>query len=235
MLPTLERHHDVLAPALAGHAGGRPLPERLGDRTLADAVELAMDEAGFETAHIAGNSLGGYVALQLAAAGRARSVVALAPAGGWPEGDDSHRDTLAHFTRLLDLVPDALPYVDEIVAVAPGRRQLTRFIAERYEHIPPELLVHQLLGVAGCAGARRLIEHALANGWPLPAAPPSCPVRFVWGTHDQLLPWPQSAVRYRSGWIPDADWVVLDDVGHCPQLDVPAETAELILEFTARW
>ena len=38
-----------------------------------------MDEAGFETAHIVGNSLGGYLALQLAARGRARSVVALAP------------------------------------------------------------------------------------------------------------------------------------------------------------
>ena len=49
------------------------------DDLLADAVERAMDEAGFETAHIAGNSLGGYIALQLAARGRARSVVALAP------------------------------------------------------------------------------------------------------------------------------------------------------------
>ena len=50
-----------------------------------------MDDAGFETAHVAGNSLGGYVALQLAARGRARSVVALAPAGGWAEGDESFR------------------------------------------------------------------------------------------------------------------------------------------------
>ena len=57
---------------------------------LADAVERALDEAGFERAHIAGNSLGGYVALQLAARGRAETVVALAPAGGW--ADDAYRD-----------------------------------------------------------------------------------------------------------------------------------------------
>ena len=56
-----------------------------------------MDDAGFATAHLVGNSLGGYVALQLAARGRARSVVALAPAGGWAPGDESFRDALDHF------------------------------------------------------------------------------------------------------------------------------------------
>jgi pimeloyl-ACP methyl ester carboxylesterase len=35
-------------------------------------------------------------------------------------------------------------------------------------------------------------------------------------------------VRYRTQWLPHADWVILDDVGHCPQLDVPAQTAALI-------
>jgi pimeloyl-ACP methyl ester carboxylesterase len=39
-------------------------------------------------------------------------------------------------------------------------------------------------------------------------------------------------VRYQRDWLPQADWVVLDDVGHCPQLDVPLETAELITGFT---
>ena len=88
VLPALEREHDVLAPTLAGHAGGPPIEGEINDAVLADAVERAMDEAGFETAHFVGNSLGGYLALQLAARGRARSVVALAPAGGWAEGDD---------------------------------------------------------------------------------------------------------------------------------------------------
>ena len=83
VLPALERRHDVLAPTLAGHAGGPLIESEITDALLADAVERAMDEAGFETAHIVGNSLGGYVALQLAARGRTETVVALAPAGGW--------------------------------------------------------------------------------------------------------------------------------------------------------
>ena len=57
----------------------------------------------------------------------------------------------------------------------------------------------------------------------------TCPVRIVWGLDDQLLPWPDAAVRYRRDWLPHADWVELDGVGHCPQLDVPLETAQLIL------
>ena len=82
VLPALERRHEVFAPTLAGHAGGPRIEGEVGDASIADAVERAMDELGWASAHIAGNSLGGYVALQLAARGRARSVVALAPAGG---------------------------------------------------------------------------------------------------------------------------------------------------------
>src|SRR4051794_34385946 len=95
VLPPLERRHDVLALTLAGHLGGPPLPAAAGPDTMADLVEAAMDAAGFATAHLVGNSLGGHLALQLAARGRARSVVALAPAGGWAEGDESFREVLA--------------------------------------------------------------------------------------------------------------------------------------------
>jgi pimeloyl-ACP methyl ester carboxylesterase len=41
------------------------------------------------------------------------------------------------------------------------------------------------------------------------------------------------AERYRRDWLPTADWVELDGVGHCPQLDVPLVAAQLILGFTA--
>jgi pimeloyl-ACP methyl ester carboxylesterase len=54
----------------------------------------------------------------------------------------------------------------------------------------------------------------------------------VWGTEDRLLPWPAAATRYRREWLPQADWVELEEVGHAPQLDVPLETAQLILGVT---
>ena len=234
VLPQLERHHDVLAPTLPGHAGGPPLPGELSAATILDAIERALDEAGFATAHIAGNSLGGYLALRLAERGRAASVVALAPAGGWARGDESLRETLAPFVTAQAQMQAAAPHADAIVASPEGRREATRSFATNYEHIPAELIAHLMRGVAGCAGATRMIELALRDGYELDAEKVTCPVRFVWGTADELLPWPSAAARFRSDWFPHADWVALDGIGHCPQLDVPLETAQLILGFTAR-
>src|SRR4051812_23829734 len=125
VLPQLERHHDVLAPTLLGHAGGPPIEREIDDALLADAVERAMDEAGFETAHIVGNSLGGYLALQLAARGRAESVVALAPAGGWAVEDGSSAGTLDYFIRMRDLLQAAAPHAEAIASSPEGRRRAT--------------------------------------------------------------------------------------------------------------
>ena len=85
-----------------------------------------------------------------------------------------------------------------------------------FEHIPPHLLAHQLPRRRGLRrdGADRL--------------------GAARGMSDRLLPLSASAVRYRRDWLPTADWVELDDLGHAPQLDVPLEAAQLILQFTSR-
>jgi pimeloyl-ACP methyl ester carboxylesterase len=231
VLPALEGRHDVLAPTLAGHAGGPVIVNGATAATLADAVELAMDDAGFEMAHIVGNSLGGYVALQLAARGRARTVVAFAPAGGWAADDESYKDTLAFFEQTAELVRAAAPHADALMSTEEGRRTATQFSTANYEHIPAGLLAHQLRGAAACDALAALNELALSEGWPLDAGAIACPVRVVWGTADAILPWPGAAVRYRDELLPNADWVVLDGVGHLPQLDVPLEAAQLVLGF----
>jgi pimeloyl-ACP methyl ester carboxylesterase len=231
-LPALERHHEVLAPTLAGHAGGPAIDGEVAESTLPEAVERAMDEAGWETAHIVGNSLGGFLALQLAARGRARSVVALAPAGGWVEGDPAFRETLAYFTTSQELVKAAAPHAEAIAASPEGRRTATEFIAVSYEHIPADLIAHQIRGAAECPEVARLMEYSEREGWKLDAERIECPVRLVWGSADRILQLPGAAARFRESCLPQADWVELDDVGHCPQLDVPAETADLILGFT---
>jgi pimeloyl-ACP methyl ester carboxylesterase len=231
-LPALERHHEVLAPTLPGHAGGPPLGGEVTDDLLADGVERAMDAAGWETAHIVGNSLGGYVALQLAVRGRARSVVALAPAGGWASGDESFKETLGFFVSMQEQLTAAVANADALVASPEGRRRATQFITTNFEHLPAELLVHQMWGVVGCPAVRPMVEYATREGYRLDAEKVTCPVRIVWGTEDRLLPWPSAAARFRHDWLPDADWVELDGIGHCPQLDVPLETAYLIAGFT---
>jgi pimeloyl-ACP methyl ester carboxylesterase len=228
---SLERRFDVLAPALAGHAGGPPVEGDVTADTLPDAVERAMDERGWETAHIAGNSLGGFVALQLAARGRARTVTALAPAGGWARGDESYKDTLQHFVTMRHGLRAAAPHAEAIMATDRGRRNATIFTTVNYQHIPPELLVAQLHGVLACTALDAMVAFATQHGYQLDAGAITCPVRIVWGTADALLPHPTAAARFAHDWLPHADWIVLDDVGHCPQLDVPTETSALITDF----
>jgi pimeloyl-ACP methyl ester carboxylesterase len=233
VLPALERRHDVLALTMAGHAGGPPIEGEVSEAALADAVERAMDEVGFETAHLVGNSLGGFIALQLAARGRADSVVALSPAGGWAVGDESFKDTLAFFTSMQELLGAAIPHLDAILAGEEGRRRATEFIVSSYEHIPVELLAHQMRGAAACEAAVPLIEYASREGWKLDAEQIACPVRIVWGSADRILAWPATAARFRDDWLPQAEYVELDGIGHCPQLDVPLETVQLILDFAS--
>ena len=193
-----------------------------------------MDRAGLATAHLAGNSLGGFVALQLAARGRGDSVVAFAPAGGWAPADGSHRHMLALQTEMQRQLKTAAPYASAILSSPEGRRRVTEYLATNWEHLPTDLLAHLMLGAAACPAAADLIALGSRHEWRLDAGAITCPVRIVWGTDDRMLPWPGAAVRFREDWLPHADWVELDGIGHCPQLDVPAVAAELILEFTAR-
>jgi pimeloyl-ACP methyl ester carboxylesterase len=231
VLPALERRHDVLAPALPGHAGGPPV-DVVTDGLLVGHVERLMDEAGWETAHVAGNSLGAYVALQLAARGRARSVVALAPGGGWARGDDDYREVLAKQLTMGEQVKLVAHRADAIAATPEGRRRAGEWLSSHPEDLPPDLVADLIRGAAACTGLREMTEYALEHGWTVEPERIACPVRVVWGTEDRLLEWPRAAARYRTEWLPHADWVVLDGVGHAPQLDVPLETAELILGFT---
>jgi pimeloyl-ACP methyl ester carboxylesterase len=233
VLPRLTARHDVLAPTLPGHAGGSPIDEDITGELMADAVEQAMDEAGFTTADIVGNSLGGFIALQLAERGRARSVVALAPAGGWAR-DDSPKQLFELQRRLPSMARLMAPNAGALLATDAGRRRATALITVNYRHIPTDVLCHQLLAVASARAAERLLDYAEQAAWTLTPELIRCPVRIVWGREDRLLPWPDAAARYQKEWLPHADWVVLDDVGHCPQLDIPLETAELILGFTSR-
>jgi pimeloyl-ACP methyl ester carboxylesterase len=232
VLPALERRHDVFAPTLPGHAGGLTINGRPGPEAFVDAVERSMDAAGFDIAHLVGNSLGGYVALALAARGRAATVVAFAPAGGWAGGARAAEALLRAQEALHAEMKATAPHAETLLATTEGRRRATQLLTTNFEHIPRDLIANQLLGIASCRTAIPLIGSGLREGWPLDERSVTCPVRIVWGTADRLLPWPTAAARYKQ-WLPQADWVVLDGIGHCPQLDVPLEAAQLVLGFTA--
>jgi pimeloyl-ACP methyl ester carboxylesterase len=123
VLEALERSHDVLAVNLAGHVGGPEMADTpVSVNALVDAVERDLDAAGFDTAHVVGNSLGGWIAFELATRGRARSVVALSPAGGWEPGSRAERRLRMLFTRMDPRYRVGEEVVASPVAIAAGLR-----------------------------------------------------------------------------------------------------------------
>jgi pimeloyl-ACP methyl ester carboxylesterase len=233
VLPVLERHNDVLAPTLPGHAGGLPLSGDAGVARLADAIEDAMDEAGL--------GLRTSSATPWAATSPCISLRAVEPRRWWhwpqPAGGpratsrSKRRSTISPRCNTRSRPP---PHAEAILASAEGRRRATQYITSNFEHIPTGLLAHLMRGAARCEAVGPLIENATREGWHLDAERITCPVRVVWGTDDQLLAWPSAATRFANDWLLHADWVELDGIGHCPQLDIPLETAHLIAGFTAR-
>lgn len=231
VLPALERRFEVLAPTLAGHAGGPGFPaDAASDEAIVEAVEAALDAAGWEAPAVAGNSLGGFVGLRLAERGRARSVVALAPAGGWVDDDPAITATLRYFRAMSKMVQDAAPRADQIAATPEGRAAASVAYASTAEHLSADLVAHLIRGAAAC-DAEPLLAFAEREGWQLDPERITCPVRFIWGTEDNILALPGAAARYRTE-FPQAEWVEIEGAGHCPQLDHPVEAAELIAGFS---
>ncbi|HMT05474.1 MAG: alpha/beta hydrolase [Solirubrobacterales bacterium] len=231
IVEALETEHDVFVPTLPLHAGGPGLDVEPGLQSLLDATEALLDEAGIETAHIVGNSLGGYAALALATRGRAKTATALAPAGGWAADDPALNQTMDFFQEMHGMITLAAPHVDSLVETPEGRAQAMQFLTEHPEVMPKELVAQVVLGAAGCVDAVDLAEMGRTANWELATEAIDCPVRMIWGTSDRILAWPTAAARFRES-LPNADWIELEGVGHCPQLDVPVETAQLILDFT---
>ena len=84
---------------------------------------------------------------------------------------------------------------------------------------------------AAACDSEPLIAFAEREGWQLNPERIDCPLRIVWGTEDQLLALPAAAARFRTE-FPLAEWIEIEGAGHCPQLDHPTETAELIAGFS---
>ena len=89
---------EVFAPTMPGHNGGtRSGTWFLETSALVDDVERRMDLLGWDTAHIVGNSLGGWVAFELERRGRARTLTGIAPAGGWGQHAATKYETVLKF------------------------------------------------------------------------------------------------------------------------------------------
>jgi pimeloyl-ACP methyl ester carboxylesterase len=235
-IPLLEPHHDVLAVTLDGHFGGVSIPPgtEASVETLARGVERDMDAAGFETAHVAGGSLGGWVALELARRGRARTVVGIAPAGGWERGSVEWR-TLLWVYRFLVAGSRLFARRPRVLASRPGLRRLAAWHHFAHpERMDPADFAYLLAGAAGFESIEQGIAWGNDYGGARGLGEIRCPVLLAFPEKDRILPRRRYGERLVRA-LPHAEVVDLPGVGHAAMVDDPELVARTILDFTARY
>ena len=228
VLPALEARHAVLALTLPGHRGARPVGRRqpVDVASLTDAIEALLDDADLDSPHVAGNSLGAWVALELARRGRACSVTAFSPAGAWRTPLDLWRLHLA-----LGLGSRTLP-IFRLYALQPQlRRLLLLSLLERGDRMPGPEAVELLADLRSCTIIDRLLWAGWTDGQLRQMERNACRIHIVWGGRDRILPFRRHATPL-SALVPHVDIAVLPGVGHIPMYDDPALVASTILDVT---
>jgi pimeloyl-ACP methyl ester carboxylesterase len=234
-VPHLSDRFDLLIPTLGGHCGADPMPDGVEPSisALADAAEAELDNAGFDTAHLAGNSLGGWLALELAKRGRARSVTAISPAGGWQAGDEAEeRRVRGFFERTRKGTALAYPRARKLVTRPRLRKLMFRDAAEHGERIPPGEAAHMMQGVVECSILVDLMDAVLRDGPAADLDKVSCPVRIAWAEKDRIFPVDRYADSFAA--VPGVEVVRLPGCGHVPMYDDPDLIARTIADFATR-
>jgi pimeloyl-ACP methyl ester carboxylesterase len=228
-LPVLGRlaaERDVIAVDLPGYGASPPSPPgtQLGIASLADALESFLDDLGIDTAHVGGNSLGGWLALELAKRGRARSATALSPAGFFNDREAAYtRTSLWLSVRAARLLASN---AELILASAVGRTALFGQLTGRPWKVPVQDAVENLRALAAAPSfdaALDAMSHERFRG----SEAIDVPVTIAWGQRDFLLIPRQSRRAVRA--IPGARLVTLRGCGHIPTYDDPQLVAEVLL------
>ncbi|MET8229787.1 alpha/beta fold hydrolase [Micromonospora sp. NPDC005298] len=235
VLDEVAPHRDVIALDLPGFGASPPWPGQPAHPSpgsvehLTDQVAAFLDALGVRRPAVAGNSLGGGIALELGRRGLASSVTAFSPIGFWgPVGRRWCQLTVGGARSAAVALRPALP---PLLANRAGRVAFCGLFYGNPGRLSRNECVESAAALAdapGFAAAR-----AAFAGWQLrretAAVLDDIPVTVAWGTRDLVLPYPTQARRARAA-LPAARHVPLPGCGHLPFADDPQACARLLLE-----
>lgn len=232
--PALARtgRFEVFAPSMAGHNGGPHTRSWFLDtETLADHVEAQLDELGWDTAHIVGNSLGGWVAFELERRGRARTLTAIAPAGGWHRWSPVKYEIVAKFVAGAPVWLTALLLRERALRLPLARQAASVPISATPAALSDADLLEVIDDVTHCRAYYQLLLKALLLPGLMELTETSIPTNLVICERDRVLPHPRFTKHFLKH-IPAIDEVTkLDGVGHIPMFEAPERVADLIIKW----
>ena len=226
----LARHRKVFAVDLPGFGTSEPDGTEPSIPALADRVERFFEEEGLERPHVAGNSMGGAVALELGRRGAVRSVTAFAPIGFWGEAGRRWASALlAGGVALSRRAPKK--GVPEGLRVALSRPGVFFFSTGKPWQLPREEVLAIVDDGTAAPAFDRAVELTRDYEFSDPGLLPELPVTVAWGTRDVLLTYATQSRQARK-LMPFARHVTLHGSGHVPFYDDPEGCTQVILQTT---
>ena len=226
---------EVFAPTMVGHHGGpRATSWFMGTSDLVDDVERRLDQLGWDTAHVVGNSLGGWVAFELERRGRARTLTAIAPAGGWSQHSPTKYETVLKFLAGGPALAAAQLLGPRILDLPFGRRIATLAVSGPADGPSHPDLVALLEDATHCTAYFQLLVKTLRLPGLLELANVAAPTQLVLCEKDRVFPNPRGN-KYLVEHLPtSAEVIRLDGLGHIPMLEAPGRVTELVADFVDR-
>jgi pimeloyl-ACP methyl ester carboxylesterase len=226
----LAEHHDVIAVDLPGF-GASPLPPGGTPPGIDSQVRLVsefLDQLGVKQPHVAGNSMGGLMALQMASRGLVRSATALSPAGFATRAEMTYGR--ASLWLSVRLARRTARYADTLFATEMGRKLGLSLFVGRPERLTGAEAADNTRALAGAPWFDETLPALRA--WDVSSGDAiSVPVTVAWGSKDRLL-LPRQA-RRAARVIPRARVLMIPGCGHVPTWDDPEQVARVILDGAA--
>ena len=229
--PALERHFEVITVDLPGH-GQTPYDpgQAMDPAALADLIVTNMDTLDIQQAHFVGNSLGGWVGLEIASRhpSRVLTFTGLAPAGL----------ILTPYTKINPITAQSRQIA---VLTHSIQKYLLRFMwakrigfassSPKWRELPYEYALDAALAMGVSKGYFPAWNAMLYRRFDTPIDS-SIPLTVVFGDSDQTLP--ASTWQERTLVPPHTRWIVLPHCGHAPQWDCPEDVVRIICETAAQ-
>jgi pimeloyl-ACP methyl ester carboxylesterase len=234
VLPMLERQHRVIAPTLPGHPGGVlwPTGQEPTLHAIADMLAQDFSERKIDRPHIAGNSLGGLLALELARRGIAASVTAFSPAGAW-RNDRDYQAVARPFHMVHALMPLFIAAARPLLGFAGVRRALNAQGMEHGDRVPAGEVLRAMRSMGGTKILPQLLTAMRRDGPIKPLAVAAIPVTIAWCEHDRVIPFESYGAPMLEA-VPGAQAETVKGAGHVPMYDEPRQVADMILATTSK-
>ncbi|CAN5144917.1 hypothetical protein BH20ACT16_BH20ACT16_03770 [soil metagenome] len=234
----LSRRYRVHALDLPGFgSSSKPTTAPYTARWFAETVRETMDALGISRAHVAGNSMGGRVAIEvgLRYPERVAGLALLCPAVAFVKR--TYHPIVRALRPELGLLPHQF-----------SRDKVTEHFWSLFadpDAIDPsvaDVVVDEFQRTYASAGARIAFLSAARNiyldapygrnGFYGRLSQLEAPALFVWGSHDRVIP--PAFARHVAQWLPSAEQIVLEGCGHVPQVERPEQTIGLLERFFGR-